>query len=370
MDLNRITLGYWSKPGAAFAAIYVNGLPLPEGSRVYLRQAEGVPDFKIMFSGPEAGITEETVLHALRVLSPRGLNWDALMEVAKNRTATPNRAPIDRASFYMNNRRGLPGQAGVAPAVEKNGGDRSSVPAHSAEPRSIPTQADFDSLDPDIRSHPIPEMTTILVDHREPGEMVRLLRQITNLKVEVAELKVGDYMIEGKLAVERKTPTDFVNSVIGERRLFHQVGDLVRSGLKPFVLLEGDPYQQDRLDINAVIGMISYLTLKGAFVLHSKSMAHTACFIAKLVRLHVYGLGYPDPAATAVAPQDPREASIYLLSAVPGVSGVLAQRLVEHFGSVRGVAMATKKELTGVHGIGPGTADKIQMTLWGRQEAK
>ncbi len=49
----------------------------------------------------------------------------------------------------------------------------------------------------------------------------------------------------------------------------------------------------------------------------------------------------------------------FILEGLPSISGRLAERLLEHFGSVREVFMADEKELQEVKGIGPSTAEKI-----------
>ncbi|MEF8835520.1 MAG: helix-hairpin-helix domain-containing protein, partial [Candidatus Thermoplasmatota archaeon] len=54
-----------------------------------------------------------------------------------------------------------------------------------------------------------------------------------------------------------------------------------------------------------------------------------------------------------------RDRKKYILEGLPSISGVLAERLLEHFGSVRDVFKADKDELQEVEGIGPSTAEKI-----------
>jgi len=223
-----------------------------------------------------------------------------------------------------------------------------------------PSKEDFSDIEVDIRSHPIPTPTTLLVDAREPKAIVRMLRTVSNLDVKVKRLSVGDYVVEGFLAIERKTPLDFVESVIGdERRLFHQTSDLLASGLKPIVLLEGDVYEQCSMTVKSVDGMLSYLVMRGIHLIYTRSIRHSAAMIAKIVRHTVYGLGYPDPVTCAVAPRNPRQAAAYLLSCIPGVSGTLAKRLIDQFGSVNGVCRATRQELLSIHGIGATKADQI-----------
>jgi ERCC4-type nuclease len=244
--------------------------------------------------------------------------------------------------------------------------------ARRGEPLRIPTAESFESRPTDMKSNKIPKPTVLLVDDREPAEIVRHLRdEVENLTVEVARLEYGDYVLPGYFAIERKATTDFVQSVIGDdKRLFHQAATLTRSGLKPIVLLEGDPYTQDRMAIENVNGMISYLVMKGIYLVFSKHPSHTAEMIAKMTRHFAHGLGYSDPAGVAFAPQDPKLAAAYLLSCIPGVSGVLGHRLIEQFGSVARVCTATEEELVSVSGVGRILATKIMIGLGTKSHAQ
>ena len=53
----------------------------------------------------------------------------------------------------------------------------------------------------------------------------------------------------------------------------------------------------------------------------------------------------------------------YVISSIPDVGPVAAERLLRRFGSVEGVINATKQELLGIDRIGPKIAEKIRMLL-------
>src|SRR5579875_187528 len=121
------------------------------------------------------------------------------------------------------------------------------------------------------------------------------------------------------------------------------------------------------MPITSVDGTLSYLAvIRGIPIITSKSLAHSAKLIAKLVRHAVHGLGYPDPGLSARnAPQDPALAGIHLLTSIPGVSATIAKRLIERFGSVAGTAAAAAADLRAIAGIGGATAASIRVTLNG-----
>jgi Fanconi anemia group M protein len=53
----------------------------------------------------------------------------------------------------------------------------------------------------------------------------------------------------------------------------------------------------------------------------------------------------------------------FIVEGLPNISAVLAQRLLQHFGSIRGIANASKEELCEVHGIGKNIASEIVRVL-------
>lgn len=339
-----IVLRHWQPATGGFDLVYVNGLEgVPPGTKVHLRRTRG--RVTVSIQGDAGALDADTVLAEVTQVVPGGdTSWEAIVAFARDQPAA---------------RRGTkPGTRASSRADCAATGARGGM-------KAIPTQADFDTVETDMRSHPIPEPTTLLVDHREPGEMVDLLRTVRNLLVEVTTLEVGDYAVPGHLVLERKTVSDFVNSVTEEEgRLFHQTEAMARSGMLPVVLLEGDVYAQGRMPIKNVDGTLSYLVaIRRIPTFHTRSLPHTAEVIAKLVRHAVHGLGYPDPATKAAAPQAPRAAAAYMLSCIPGVSSTLAARLLSHFGSVRAVAEADAADLRAVDGVGPVIAASIAATM-------
>jgi Fanconi anemia group M protein len=54
-----------------------------------------------------------------------------------------------------------------------------------------------------------------------------------------------------------------------------------------------------------------------------------------------------------------RDAQQFVVEGLPNVSSVLAKRLLEHFGSIKGIANASLEDLMEVKGIGKRIASKI-----------
>ncbi len=79
----------------------------------------------------------------------------------------------------------------------------------------------------------------IVVDDREKegGKVLAALAASDDATVEIARLAVGDYHIEHRVVVERKTAADFAASLI-DGRLFHQAAALALAPERAARLLE------------------------------------------------------------------------------------------------------------------------------------
>ena len=96
----------------------------------------------------------------------------------------------------------------------------------------------------------------IIADYREkPSGIPDLLTQ-SGAEINFIQLKVGDYVINDEIIVERKSAEDFIQSLVSGR-LFIQCAKLSRMCLRPLLLLEGNPYQTahkiDRLAIKGAL---------------------------------------------------------------------------------------------------------------------
>jgi ERCC4-type nuclease len=223
------------------------------------------------------------------------------------------------------------------------------------------TPEDMEAVEIDIKTHPLTKVRTIIIDHREPGIMVDMLRTVRNLHVEIAALETGDYVVEGQLVVERKTAVDFANSIL-DGRIFLQADRMAESGLPAFLLIEGNVYTQTNLTIVSLTGALSWLGVQGIRIIPTLSPRHTAHMIAKLTRHVSEGLGYVIPYRLN-RPKEAGKVPPWVLEGIPGVSAALSLVLHQAFGSIVGLCRAEIKDLLAVPGIGPAKAKMIYETL-------
>ncbi|MEF8832677.1 MAG: DEAD/DEAH box helicase [Candidatus Thermoplasmatota archaeon] len=215
---------------------------------------------------------------------------------------------------------------------------------------------DYDAKKEDNEEEASWELT---VDNREQNSSVVEKLSKKNIKIQTAQLSIGDYIISENSAIERKEVSDFLESVT-DGRLFSQARELTDNYQQPVMILEGEGlYERRNIDDNAIYGALSSLACDfGIAVLFTKDEDETASLLATMLKRNEKKKN-----TSAVRKEkksmSTRDRKKYILEGLPSISGVLAERLLEHFGSVRDVFKADKDELQEVEGIGPSTAEKI-----------
>lgn len=211
----------------------------------------------------------------------------------------------------------------------------------------------------------------IVVDDREQSDvLLRELRNAADTEVHVRRLSVGDYLLDDRLLVERKTLRDFAVSVV-DGRLFRQASQLAGEARRGIVLLEGTSHDLADVDVRreALQGALVTLALiLGLPVLRARDPAESA-------RLMLYAMrqvrrvrdGAVVRSAPAARPSGKRATQLYVLQGLPNVGPTRAERLLDHFGSVEAVMAASADELEQVPSIGTETARRLR---WAVQEPR
>ncbi len=205
----------------------------------------------------------------------------------------------------------------------------------------------------------------IIADHREiPSGVVRRLFE-AGVQVETRQLDVGDYIVSSEVGVERKSVRDFVQSII-DGRLLEQARMLKEAFPKPVLILEGreDPYTVRGIHPNALRGALLAVAVDFNIpILPSRDEVDTAGLLLVLTRRE-----QEEKRRELVVRGERKgltleEKQRFVVEGLPGVSGTLAQRLLERFGTVERVMTASERELQLVQGIGPEKAREIREVL-------
>jgi Fanconi anemia group M protein len=204
----------------------------------------------------------------------------------------------------------------------------------------------------------------LVIDQRElDSTIARDLSTRENLTTRLETLAVGDYVCSDRVAVERKSVSDFLDTLTGgDRSLFEQIGDLSRAYARPILLLEGEGlYEERNVHPNAIRGALSSLAVDfGVSVLRTADEADTADMLEVLARreqetsersVQVHG----EKSAKTLAEQQE-----YVVSSIADIGPVTARALLEEFGTVEAVMTAREDDLLEVSGVGQVTADRIR----------
>ncbi|AHG00660.1 Hef nuclease [Halostagnicola larsenii XH-48] len=260
-------------------------------------------------------------------------------------------------------------------------GDISSSGSEGVADR--PGLREFDGSDGDDGGDPTDEAADAEVEPREPhadgdaieivadqremdANIARELSKREDVEIRLETLEVGDYVLSDRAVVERKSVADFVDSLVGgDRSVFEQVGAMARHYSRPIVIVEGDGlYEQRDVHPNAVRGALSSLAVDfGASVLRTEDETDTKELLGVIAgreqetsnrEVSVHG----EKQSKTLAEQQE-----YVVGSIAEIGPVTARSLLEEFGTVEAVMIASEDELQAADGVGSVTAARIREVI-------
>ncbi|WP_144904619.1 DEAD/DEAH box helicase [Halobellus captivus] len=214
--------------------------------------------------------------------------------------------------------------------------------------------------------------TEIVVDQRElDAAIAKDLSKREGVRTRLETLAVGDYVLSDRVAVERKSVADFLDTLLGsERSIFEQIGDLARAYARPVLIIEGDGlYEERNVHPGAIRGALASLAVDfDVSVLQTRDEDDTAELLLTIAEreqterdraVSVHG----EKSAKTLAEQQE-----YVVSSIADIGPVTAQSLLREFGTVEGVMTAREDDLTEVSGIGSVTAERIREVVGSEYE--
>lgn len=214
-------------------------------------------------------------------------------------------------------------------------------------------------------------MAKIIVDHREDKEIIKeLARQ--GLNIEVKQLLVADFILQTKdvqgnakdLAIERKSQSDFINSII-DKRLHSQLISLKEFYPLQLLIIEGSKniFSIRNFHPNAIRGMIASIVIDYQIpIIHTKNYRDTVSFLDIIARR----LEKPVRNISLVKKRKPmalKEQQEFLIESLPGIGPNLSKELLKKFGTVKKIVNASEKKLIKVPKIGKKKAESIKKIL-------
>ena len=208
------------------------------------------------------------------------------------------------------------------------------------------------------------ETVEIVVDQRElDSNIAKDLSTREGVETRLETLAVGDYVLSDRVAVERKSVADFLDTLTGgDRSLFEQIGDLSRAYARPILILEGEGiYEERNVHPGAIRGALASLAVDfDVSVLQTRDEDDTAELLDTIATreqterersVSVHG----GKSAKTLAEQQE-----YVVSAIADIGPVTARTLLEEFGTVEAVMTAREDDLLEVSGVGSVTAERIR----------
>ncbi len=199
------------------------------------------------------------------------------------------------------------------------------------------------------------------MDIYEPVQMRRALHRL-GVQVAVSTLGVGDYQLSDSICIERKTVSDFLNSMYSGR-LGYQLQLLASSFRMPFLLVEGRPeYHTRPVNLKSFYAYLSKLVLSSPIgLLQTPNIESSAVLISLM--LQKSGGSSPRPRLRPTKVRTRNEGVLQVLGSFPGIGPVLSSRLLRKFKTLREAFRAPEEAIAEVKGIGRGRARDVVSLL-------
>jgi len=199
---------------------------------------------------------------------------------------------------------------------------------------------------------------TIIADNREKSSGIPNMLTNAGVNVKMEQLSVGDYMIADDIIIERKTSTDFVQSILNHH-LFNQCARLRKTGKLPLIIVEGNPFStRHEISPKAIKGTLLAINLRWQIpIIRSSGKEDTVLLMIMASKQQINS-----PVFVRLSGKKPKKLQKqqhYFVQNMPGVGPGLAQRLLTHFGTIEKIITSDIKTLKMVDGIGKTAATKL-----------
>jgi len=195
----------------------------------------------------------------------------------------------------------------------------------------------------------------IFVDNRELKSPVAKHMEDFDAVVAPKQLEVADYICSDRVACERKSVSDFLQSIFNQR-IFKQLRELADSYECPVLILEGNPellFLESRTNPNVIRGVLSSIAVDYRIpIIWTQNPKETAAQVFWMARreqvMEKRGVQIRSKRKhPTIAHQQE-----FLVSGLPGISNTRARSLLKYFKTPEKVFTATEKKLLKLEGFG------------------
>ena len=201
----------------------------------------------------------------------------------------------------------------------------------------------------------------IFVDSRE-NNIEEYFKQY-GCEIQKKMLLCADFLVSDRVCIERKTVSDFVQSIT-DKRLFQQLKKMKDDFEKPILIIEGNESLYGTLQPNIIRGALTSITVDlGVPIIWTRDIADTAGIVYWMARREQIMEKRENILRNKKVPETNEGRQEYLISSLPDISVVRAKALLEHFKTPEAVFNASEEELREVKGIGKKIAKNIRKVL-------
>ena len=191
----------------------------------------------------------------------------------------------------------------------------------------------------------------ITADYREKNSLVFSSLKSLGIDVEIENLKVGDYLVNG-VVIERKTVSDFISSMLN-KRLLRQLEDL-KQHKNPLLILEGiderELYNDDPesgISSNAIRGFLLSIVLKHKIpIIFTKNYEDTAKFISVIARKKEKEMSLN----VSKKSLNKKEQIQFILEGFPGIGPATSKKLLKEFKTLKSIINTPIEDLKKIIG--------------------
>ena len=201
---------------------------------------------------------------------------------------------------------------------------------------------------------------SMIVSNRQKGKPIAKELENFGIILRYANLKAGDFLISGKMAVEIETAEEFLNS-ISSKMLFRKLIDFRRDFPEAVFIIEGYASENGKMSSPKVRSAISYITILNRMpIIITRDAKDSAEYLNLLARQVHHGLTF-DPEAEKQREKfsSTREAQLAIVESLPEIGPATAEAILSYFKSLSRVFSSSVSELVEVGGIGKKKAEKI-----------
>lgn len=213
----------------------------------------------------------------------------------------------------------------------------------------------------------------VTIDSREQSRITSATQYYENqgYEVEVAELKIGDYLFQNQVCFEFKTIPDFISS-IQNGRVFNQAINMAENYDYHYVIIQGDEHTRSRslgmsqqyipVNITQYLGALASLN-RFTTVIESYNPIVEEAYYRMMITAHKAIQN--KPLVKKFPRKDKNPAFNYLCYCIYGVSAKRAQDIVYtcHLKTMEDLFNLTHQDLIKIDGIGDNLADRILQSI-------